>query len=71
MIEERERTMSSMTQEDKEKLAERIVALLKDEDPKARVAELQAKVEAGDEGEDGMNSAILAVSIAMLEHFRL
>lgn len=66
-----ERKMSEMTPEEKERLAERIVTLLKDKDAKAKIAELQAKVEAGDEGEDGMNSAILAVAIAMSEHFRL
>ena len=63
--------MSDMTKEEKEHLAERIVALLKDKDAKTRIAELQAKVEDGDEGEDGLNSAILAVAIAMSEHFRL
>lgn len=60
----------SMSQEEKECLADRIVAVLKDDNPKARIAELKAKVEAGDEGVDGMNSTVLAVALAMAEHLR-
>ena len=59
---------SSMTPEEKELLADRIVALLKADDPRAELAELARKVNAGEEGEDGLNSVVLAVATAMLEH---
>ena len=57
----------SMTQEEKERLAGRVVAVLRDDDPWARIAELRAKVEAGDEGDDGMNGAVVAIAQAVLE----
>ena len=38
----------SMTQEEKERLADRVVAILRDDDPTARLAELRERVEAGD-----------------------
>jgi len=59
-----------MTPEEKEKLADRIVAVLRDENPNARVVELKRAVDAGDEGQDGMNSVVLAVAAAMLKRMR-
>jgi hypothetical protein len=56
-----------MTHEERDRLAERIVAVLKDAVPEARIAELREAVDAGDEGEDGTNSVVLAVAIAMVE----
>ena len=60
-----------MTNEEKERLADRVVALIRDPDPRARFAELKAMIDAGDEGEDGLNSAALAVAVAVAEHLRL
>lgn len=60
-----------MNQQDKERLAERVVELLRDPDRRARLAELRAKILAGDEGEDGLNSAALAVAVAVAEELRL
>ncbi len=59
-----------MTPEEKEQLADLVAEVLRDPDPMARIAELQAKVQAGDEGEHGYNSVILALSMAMVEHMR-
>ena len=55
-----------ITQEEKEKLADRVVALLRAENPKASLDALEARVAAGDEGKDGMNSAVLAITTAIL-----
>ena len=55
-----------LTQEEKEKLANRVVAVLQTEDPRASLTVLAAQVEAGDEGEDGMNSAVIAIATAIL-----
>ena len=60
-----------MNQEEKERLADRVVELLRDPDRRARFAELRAKIQAGDEGEDGLNSAALAVAVAVAEELRL
>jgi hypothetical protein len=60
-----------MTNEEKERLAERVVVLLKAPDFRVRFAELKARVDAGDEGEDGLNSAALAIAVAVAEHLRL
>ncbi len=60
----------SMTQEEKEKLADRVVAVLRDDDAEARMAELKAKVDAGEEGDDGMNSTVLAIVLALSEQGR-
>lgn len=60
----------SLTREEKEHIADRVVALLRDSDPRARLAELKLKVDAGDEGEDGRNSVVLALATAMFEHLR-
>ena len=59
--------MASMSVEEKEALADRIVAVLKDSNPAAKIADLKKQIDAGDEGEDGMNSVVAAVAIAMLE----
>ncbi|MBM4318833.1 MAG: hypothetical protein FJ125_02490 [Deltaproteobacteria bacterium] len=59
-----------MTREEKERLAERVVAVLRDDDPPARLGELRVQVEAGDEGEHGDNSIVLALATAMWEHLR-
>ena len=59
-----------MTQQEKEVLADRIVALLKSEDLDASLQELSARVKAGDEGKDGLDSVVLAVAMAMREHLR-
>lgn len=56
-----------LTPEEKEQLADRIVEVLRDEDPKARMSELERAVKAGEEGKDGMNSVVLAVAAAMLK----
>ena len=53
-----------LTQEEKEKLADRVVAVLKASD---RLETLRAQVAAGDEGEDGMNSAVLAIATAIMQ----
>lgn len=60
----------SLSSEEKEQLADRIVAVLRDDDPKARVVELKKAVDASDEGEDGMNSVVLAVAAAMLKRMK-
>ena len=60
---------TSMTQEEKEQLANCVVSLLKSEDPRKTLNELAKKVQEGDEGEEGMNSVVLAISTAMIEHF--
>ena len=60
-----------LSEAEKERLADRVVAVLKDPEPRQRVAELRARVEAGDEGEDGLNSAVLAIAIALAEKTRL
>jgi hypothetical protein len=57
----------SLTQDEKERLADRVVEILRDEAPAKRVAELRVRVEAGDEGDEGLNSAVLAVAQAILE----
>jgi hypothetical protein len=57
-----------LTPEEKEELAERVVAVLKAENPRAELAALRTRVEAGDEGADGMNSAALAIATALLRH---
>ncbi len=59
-----------LTPEEKEQLADRIVAVLRDDDPKARLAELERSIKAGEEGEDGMNSVVLAVAAAMLKRVK-
>lgn len=60
-----------LSKEEKERLADRVVSVLKDPDPRQRVAELRARVEAGDEGKDDLNSAVLAIVIALAEKMRL
>jgi hypothetical protein len=57
-----------LTQDEKEKLADRVVAVLRAEDPRRAMAALSRAVEAGQEGEDGMNSAVLAIATALLKH---
>ena len=59
-----------MTQEQKEALADRVVALLRDPDPRARLAALQARIRAGDAGPDGLDPALLALATALLEQLR-
>lgn len=59
-----------LTPEEKEQLADRIVAVLRDDDPKARMAELERAIQAGEEGEGGMNSVVLAVAAAMLKRVK-
>ena len=59
-----------MTQEEKEHLANRIVAVLRSEDPHACLDDLDNKVKAGDEGDDGLNSVVLAVAAAMVDHLK-
>jgi PHD/YefM family antitoxin component YafN of YafNO toxin-antitoxin module len=60
-----------LTEEEKERLADRVVSVLRDPEPRQRVAELKAQVEAGNEGEEGLNSAVLAIVIALAEKLRL
>ncbi len=60
----------SMTSHEKELLAERVVEFLRSDDPKDALAELKNKVESGDEGPDGLNSTVLAISQALLEHLK-
>jgi hypothetical protein len=60
-----------LSQAEKELLADRVVAVLRDPDPRRRVAELRARVEDGDEGEDSLNSAVLAIVIAVSEKLGL
>ena len=55
-----------LTEQEKELLAERVVAVLKSAAPDASLQGLRARVEAGDEGEDGMNSVVLAIATAIL-----
>ena len=55
-----------LTEQEKELLAERVVAVLKSAAPDACLQALRARVEAGDEGEDGMNSVVLAIATAIL-----
>ena len=59
-----------LTVEEKENLAERIVTVLRDEDPRARMTELKKAVDAGNEGPDGLNSAVLAVAAAMYKRMK-
>jgi hypothetical protein len=58
----------SMTKQQKEQLADRIVGLIKSDNAAAEIAALEEKVNNGDEGDDGMNSVMLAVCIAIREH---
>ena len=60
----------SMTQEEKEHLAGRVVAVLRGDDPRIALEELRRKVDAGDEGDDGLNSTVLAIAQALMEHLR-
>jgi PHD/YefM family antitoxin component YafN of YafNO toxin-antitoxin module len=60
-----------LSEQEKEQLAERVVAILRDPAPRRRAAELKARVEAGDEGEDGLNSAVLAIVVVVGEKLRL
>ena len=60
-----------LSQEEKERLADRVVSVLRDPEPRRRVAELRARIEAGDEGEEGLNSAVLAIVIALAEKLQL
>ena len=59
-----------MTSREKELLAERVVEILRSDDPKAALSELNEKVDSGDEGPDGLNSTVLAISQALLEHLK-
>lgn len=59
-----------MSSEEKERLADRVVALLKDEDPFARLRELRERVQAGLEGPEGEDAIVLALAQAMAEHLR-
>jgi hypothetical protein len=56
-----------MTQQEKERLADRVVEILKDPDPLARLRTLQRRVEGGDEGPDGNDSVVLALTTALIE----
>jgi hypothetical protein len=56
-----------MTSEEKELLADRVVALLKDPNPHARLAELRARIESGKDVPDE-EGVVLALTTAMLEH---
>lgn len=55
-----------LTQDEKEALADRVVSVVRAPDPEIALRDLGAKVEAGDEGDDGMNSAVLAIATAIL-----
>lgn len=57
----------SMSQEEKEHLASRVVDILRADDVAERIARLENKVAAGDEGEDGFNSTVLAIVRALRE----
>ena len=48
-------------------LADRVVAVLKAQDREAQMESLRVQVAAGDEGQDGMNSAVLAIATAILK----
>lgn len=62
--------MAQMSDVDKEALADRVVALLKEDDPAAALAALAEQVKAGDEGPDGNNSVALAIATALVEQLR-
>ncbi len=55
-----------LSQQEKERLADRVVSILRASDPQGCLRALRDRVEAGDEGEDGMNSAALAIATAIL-----
>jgi hypothetical protein len=54
-----------LTQDEKEALADRVVAIVRAQEPESALSSLRVKVESGDEGEDGMNSAVLAIATAI------
>lgn len=55
-----------LTPEEKERLSDRVVQVIRSPNPHGALDELRAKVAVGDEGDDGMNSAVLAIATAIL-----
>ena len=62
--------MAKLTDAEKEALADRVVELLKADDPRAALAALAEQVKAGDEGPDGTNSVALGIATALIEQIR-
>lgn len=56
----------SLTQEEKESLANRVVAILKASKPSARLEALERLVRADEDGDDSMNGAVLAIATTLL-----
>ncbi len=54
-----------LTPEEKERLSDRVVQVIRSPNPHGALDELRAKVAVGDEGDDGMNSAVLAIATAI------